>query len=1074
PGGREQFVAATQAFKDEYEAHITEQLKRMGCSCDWERQRFTMDEMCARAVREAFFRLFKDGLIYRGKRLVNWDPVTQTALADDEVEMEEIDGHFYYLRYPLVHPPRNPDDSKDVQEVTWGELAAKGYPGAEQHDGDENAWVTVATTRPETYLGDTGVALNPRDPRSKPLKGLMVQLPLVGRIIPIVEDDYVVMPDPESNDAKAKHATGFLKVTPAHDQNDYAIGQRHELPVVNVMAPDASISDQHGWERERSNEGGHVFLGKSREDARELVVKEFRARNLLEQVKPYTHSVGHSYRSHAAIEPYLSDQWYVAVTNEKLRGAALHAMVPEQRTTDDFLPRPMHDGDGELRFYPDRYAKTFEQWHEGLRDWCISRQLWWGHRIPVWFAPTDRDAESERNVIDGNEDRFWIREFDDKTCVCVRDPGDTEALKTLERAGWTQDPDVLDTWFSSALWPMSTMGWPGVPDAPDASTIAPEDPESIHAVYVKRFGTWHDLIGDPDAKSGELIERLLSIRDHEPSRPLVYELFSEADLSTPLRAPDDIQSCTDLLCVVGLRATGTISTQKFGEFDPAAWLRSHGFVEGSTSRLLEAFNPTSVLTTAREIITLWVSRMVMFNRYFLGQPQDDANTTHTDGQLPFKDVFIHAMIQDGSGQKMSKSLGNGVDPTDIIDSHGADALRFTLVKMTTQTQDVRMPVDLVCPHCDRTFEPKTLKSASGHAVASPEQSCPSCSKPMVTAFGVFQGIEPTPEKPLARNTSGKFDEARNFCNKLWNASRFALRFLEGEAAPLPLDQTPGEMLQLPDRWILSRLADTIAECEKALAGYHFSVYATSLYDFLWRDFCDWYLEAIKPTIETSPLQKSVLAHVLDATIRLLHPIAPFVTEAVWEHLRSVDKVPIEGFELPPPREGGLLATAGWPRLDESWKSDDAVAMFARVQGLVTAIREVRAQHQVPPKRRITLHAPEPVVELIALTEPIVSTLAGLDGFAHADPTGPSVPARFEGLDLRLSNLVDAVDAGAERERIAKAIADSQKQAKALEGRLSNPGYAEKAPAHLVEQSRQQLADLHAEITSLQAQLEQLA
>ncbi|MFG0242424.1 MAG: valine--tRNA ligase [Phycisphaerales bacterium JB054] len=1090
PGGREQFVAATQAFKDEYEAHITEQLKRMGCSCDWERQRFTMDELCARAVREAFFRLFKDGLIYRGKRLVNWDPVTQTALADDEVEMEEIEGHFYYLRYPIVHPPRNPDDTKDVQEVTWGELAARGYPGADRHDGDENAWVTVATTRPETYLGDTGVALNPKDPRAKPLKGLMVQLPLVGRIIPIVEDDYVVMPDPESSDAKAKFATGFLKVTPAHDQNDYAIGQRHELPVINVMAPDASISDQHGWDRERNNEGGHVFLGKSREDARELVVKEFRARNLLEQVKPYTHSVGHSYRSHAAIEPYLSDQWYVAVTNEKLRGAALHAMAPDQRTTDSFLPRPVHEGDGELRFYPDRYAKTFEQWHEGLRDWCISRQLWWGHRIPVWTKTGMSEDEKDLgpllvDLADDWDDGIAYREMQEAdgswtVHVSFRDSNDP-MVSMLEREGYEQDPDVLDTWFSSALWPMSTMGWPGVPSAPDAATLAPDDPDSLLSIFVKRFGTWQNFIGDPDARSGEVIERLLSLRDHEPAKPLAYELFSESDLTTPLRAPDDIQSCTDLVCAVGIRTHGTVATQKFGKLDTGAWLRSHGFVDSSTARLLEAFNPTSVLTTAREIITLWVSRMVMFNRYFLSDEATERRSDggkgekpHTDGQLPFKDVFIHAMIQDGSGQKMSKSLGNGVDPTDIIDSHGADALRFTLVKMTTQTQDVRMPVDLVCPHCEKTFEPKTLKNASGHAVAMPEQTCPACSKPMVTAFGVFQGIEPTADKPLARNTSGKFDEARNFCNKLWNASRFALRFLEGEAAPLPLDQTPGEMLQLPDRWILSRLADTIGECEKALAGYQFSVYATSLYDFLWRDFCDWYLEAIKPTIESSPLQKSVLAHVLDATIRLLHPIAPFVTEAVWEHLRDVEKVTIEGFELPPPREGGLLATAGWPRLDDSWKSEDAVAMFARVQGLVTAIREVRAQHQVPPKRRITLHAPEPVIELIALTEPIVSTLAGLDGFMHADPTGPSVPARFDGFDLRLSNLVDAVDAGAERERIKKAITDSQKQAKAIEGRLSNPGYAEKAPAHLVEQSRQQLADLHAEITSLQAQLEQLA
>jgi len=332
---RDEFVARIQAFKDEYEATITDQLKRIGCSCDWQRQRFTMDQVCARAVREAFFRLFRDGLIYRGKRLVNWDPVSQTALADDEVEMEEVDGCFYYLRYPLVHTPANPADPRDAQEVTWSELAARGYPGADAHDPDDNAWLTVATTRPETYLGDTAVAVNPKDPRAVPLRGLFVQLPLVGRVIPIVEDDYVVMPDAESDDAKARYATGFLKVTPAHDPNDYEIGLRHNLPVVNVMAPDASISDEHGW----TDVGdAAIFVGKSREDARDLVVREFHARGLLERTAPYRHAVGHSYRSHVPIEPYLSDQWYVKVTDDRLRGAALRAMAPDQRAPTPIGP----------------------------------------------------------------------------------------------------------------------------------------------------------------------------------------------------------------------------------------------------------------------------------------------------------------------------------------------------------------------------------------------------------------------------------------------------------------------------------------------------------------------------------------------------------------------------------------------------------------------------------------------------------------------------------------------------------------------------------------------------------------
>ncbi|MBV8779878.1 MAG: class I tRNA ligase family protein, partial [Phycisphaerae bacterium] len=416
---REVFVAKIQAWKDEYEKTITNQLKMMGCSCDWERQAFTMDETRAKAVREAFFRLFKDGLIYRGKRLVNWDPVTQTALADDEVENEEVDGFFYYLRYPLT---------------------------------DGNGYVTVATTRPETMLGDTAVAINPKDPRAASLRGKKVRLPIVGREIPIIEDDYVVMADPGDgsggDDPKAKFATGFLKVTPAHDPNDYEIGQRHQLPVINVMAADASISDKHGW----TDVGEAGFLiGQSREAAREEVIEWFRRHGLLEDVKPYRHSVGHSYRSHVPIEPYLSDQWYCKVTDDRLAGAALRAMSPDQSSAGvspasshadenhgqdaratPILPGPLEgrsDGDnksqargpilagplagrsddengpqagrlkseGALTFYPARYAKTFQNWHENIRDWCISRQLWWGHRIPVWSGETKYDLNNSQS-----------------------------------------------------------------------------------------------------------------------------------------------------------------------------------------------------------------------------------------------------------------------------------------------------------------------------------------------------------------------------------------------------------------------------------------------------------------------------------------------------------------------------------------------------------------------------------------------------------------------------------------------------------------------------------------------------
>ncbi|MDF1870876.1 MAG: valine--tRNA ligase, partial [Phycisphaerales bacterium] len=585
--GRDEFIGLVQEFKDEFEGRITHQLQTMGCSCDWERQRFTMDDICARAVREAFFRLFKDGLIYRGKRLVNWDPVTQTALADDEVEMNDVDGFFWYLRYPVV------DDA-----------------------GNETGeHVTVATTRPETYLGDTGVAVNPKDPNHAKFIGKRVKLPFVGRIIPIIGDDYVVMADPESSDSKAKYASGFLKVTPAHDPNDYMIGQRHDLEMINIMAPDASISDQHGWERAENNEGGEQFVGLSREDARAAIEQAFRDANLLEAKKPHNHAVGHSYRSHVPVEPYLSDQWYCKVTDDKLRGNAQRALNPEQRTEQSIKdwvesrPKMMTEGsnDGTMSFYPTRYAKTYETWHDNLRDWCISRQLWWGHRIPVWHCRvdfTDENApgglclECLDDVLEGHHigngcfavaidsntgeslsfDHIFPKNDDGTRGFCWEGVVDLFVCDISDKAqeNWskdngsglvfTQDPDVLDTWFSSALWPLSTMGWPDALAAKDSSGVA------------------------------------------------------------------DFES------------------------------------------MLTAFNPSSVLTTAREIITLWVSRMTMFNRYFLG---DD----HA-GKAPFKDVFIHAMIQDGEGRKMSKSLGNGVDPLDIIHSHGADAMRFTLCQMT--------------------------------------------------------------------------------------------------------------------------------------------------------------------------------------------------------------------------------------------------------------------------------------------------------------------------------------------------------------------------------------------------------
>jgi len=938
--GRDAFVETTQMWKDEYEATILEQLKAMGASCDWDRTRFTMDDMCATAVRHAFFELFDDGLIYRGKRLVNWDPATRTALSDDEVEMEEVAGHMWYLKYPL---------------------------------SDGSGHVTVATTRPETMLGDTAVAVNPDDPAAEAVMGKYVDLPIVGRRIPIVADDYVVMADPDG-DTKAQYASGFLKVTPAHDPNDWDIGLRHELPVINVMGPDGVISDQYGW-TDVSDEA-RAFVGLSREDARTAIVDWFEANGLLAEVRDYTHSVGHSYRSHVPIEPWLSDQWYVAVTDDRLRGSALRAQVVDQapELPAGVEPRSADtEGDGGLRFFPDRYARTYYSWHENIRDWCISRQLWWGHQIPVWMriipetdAPEEVREALERVGIDEavRVESDWVSmgaahyarrvtstELEEAICIppdatlrrsgASNATGETELVAAVEAAGYERDPDVLDTWFSSGLWPLSTMGWPFPEDFPE------------------------------------------------------------------------------------------------------------------TVGLLDSYNPTSVLSTAREIITLWVSRMVMFNRYFL------------DGRLPYTDVFIHAMVQDGHGQKMSKSLGNGVDPRDIIYSHGADALRYTLVQMTTDTQDVRMPVDMVCPHTGEAFTPEYIVTSAGHTVAAPTQSSPSDpSKQMVSAYGVASGVTvPTDDMPMARNTSPKFDIGRNFANKVWNATRFALGRLDGvDNTGRVVDPAKARFV---DRWILARLQETVAALESAFDRYHFNEVANTLYDFIWRDVCDRYLEAIKSTIDDDSDQQVVLAAVLDAVLRILHPVCPFITEALWPHVAEVRTGEVAGLELP---ANDLLAGARWPVVDTALADASVVAEFERADALVAAIRNVRSEQQVKPRRMITMHIPPALSPLLTAAGGYAESLAGVALVEVGDAPAGASPLVFEGKQVALSDMVDAADAGAERDRLTKKAGELEKQIGGLEGRLANKGYVDNAPAHLVEETRAQLAATQADLEATNAAL----
>ncbi len=945
--GREAFVAKTQEWKDEYEQVIIEQLVAMGASCDFERTRFTMDEMCATAVRHAFFMLFRDGLIYRGKRLVNWDPATRTALSDDEVENENVAGHMWYLRYPLADGP---------------------LPDGTTH-------VTVATTRPETMLGDTAVAINPADPRAEALVGKTVILPIVGRAIPIVADDYVVMADPDSPDTKAQYASGFLKVTPAHDPNDWEIGLRHDLAVINVMGPDASISEQHGWD-DVSDEA-RPFVGMSREDARAAIVDWFEQHGMLDEVRDYAHSVGHSYRSHVPIEPWLSDQWYVAVTDERLRGSALRAQDPSQAPAlpTGVAARTGTVGDGELRIFPDRYARTYHAWHDGIRDWCVSRQLWWGHQIPVWVRTVDvADAPPVARSIALDiavpVDSQWVAagaahlarrttDLEVEEAVCVPPDStlrrlaraddsmdETQLVAALEADGFTRDPDVLDTWFSSGLWPMSTMGWP-----------------------------W----------------------------------------------PDDYPE---------------------------------------TVGLLDSFNPTSVLTTAREIITLWVSRMVMFNRYFL------------DGRLPFDDVFIHAMIQDGHGQKMSKSLGNGVDPRDIIHIHGADAMRFTLVQMTTDTQDVRMPVELVCPHSGQAFVPEFITTSAGHVVAAPLQISPADpSKQMVSAYGVAAGlVEPTAELPLARNTSSKFDLGRNFANKLWNATRFALKRVDPAASiaePIRIEDRP-----FADRWITARLARTVDRLESALAGYQFNAYADSLYDFVWHDVCDRYLEMVKPTIDDDHAQQAVLASILDAVLRIMHPVCPFVTEALWPHVSAARCGDVDGLDLPP---SGLLAGASWPSIDVRLHDTTAIAVFDRADELIGRIRAVRGSQSLSPKQRIVVHAPSSTRELFTAVDGAIEVLAGIGELVDIGTERPAIvsPITFEGAEILLSGLMDDVDLDQERARLHKAIEGKTKQIAGFHGRLSNQGFLANAKPEVVAETRAMLVAAEADLAAAQTALANL-
>ena len=786
--GREKFVDACWDWTHEYGGHIVEQIKRMGCSIDFSDPHFTMDADYATAVRKVFCDWYHDGLIYRGKRIVNWCPHCTTAIADDEAEYKEEDGHLWYLRYPLVEPV----------------------------DGQE--YVVVATTRPETMLGDTGVAVSPKDHDKDKFVGAKVRLPIVDREIPIFSDFYV----------DAGFGTGFVKVTPAHDPNDYGMGERHGLEKVNIFDETAHVVEGYG-----------EFSGMGRDECRQAVVAWFEEHGLLDHVDEHHHSVMHCYRCDSTLEPWLSEQWFVAV--DKLKGPATEAVTS-----------------GKVTFHPSRWTQTYLTWMENLKDWCISRQLWWGHRIPVFHC----------------EDCGWEDALMEDTDVCPKCGSHHVA----------QEEDVLDTWFSSQLWTFATQGWP-------------EHPER-----------------------------------------------------------------------------------------------------------LEGHHPTTALVTARDIIALWVARMIMSSTYFFKE-------------IPFKDVVIYATILAKDGTRMSKSKGNGVDPMDLISMYGADAMRFNLLTLVTNNQDVRFDADIDKKTHELLGSPRT-------------------------------------------------ESARAFVTKIWNASRFVLGNLDGF--------TPGEprAVSQADAWIFSRLAKLSVEVTKDIETYQFGEMARELHAFFWNEFCDWYIEFSKASLREegdARLQtQRNLVYVLDNALRLLHPAMPFVTEAIWENVPHA-----EG-------EAPALMMAKWPEpeslaslVDE--ESERAVSLLCDV---VSAVRSTRARYGISPKQElpVVLRAGfENARVLEGLKSQIVSMaraseLSIVPSDAHKPAESACVVAHGCEVYCVLTGLIDFE---AERARLTKERATLQKDEAKFAKKLSNPGFLAKAAPEIVEKDTAKLAELRDKLARVEEQLVEL-
>lgn len=918
--GRDGLVERIWQWKAQYESRIISQLKRMGCSCDWDRLRFTLDERCAAAVRATFFDLFAKRLIYRGKRLVNWDTFLQTAVSNDEVENVTKQGHFWHIYYPVIDP----------------------QPGEPQR-------VEIATTRPETMLGDTAVACHP-DPaaalgeveaelrdklavasgKDKPelekqleqlaqrrqtmlpqlerlrdmaAAGRQLRLPLMNRPIPLVADPW----------AKPELGSGCVKITPAHDPNDYEVGQRVGLPMINILHPDGTI-----------NEAGGKYSGLSINEARQAVVADLDSLGLLGDVEDREIELPLSDRSKTPIEPYLADQWFVAMAD--LAQSAMDA-VSEER----------------VKIFPPRYRKGYLDWLGEKRDWPVSRQLWWGHRIPIWSSAAasadERDAlvAKLQSIIGPSEHEasYRVDEAADGTCeifVCLRNEGDHREAE-LEEIGFVRDPDVLDTWFSSALWPHSTLGWP---------TSTPE---------------------------------------------------------------------------------------------------------------LKYFYPTSTLITSRDIITLWVARMVLMGLNNLNE-------------VPFHEVYIHPKILDGMGETMSKSKGNGVDPIDVIDKFGPDALRFGLARLATDTQDVRMPVQYECPHCNKLID-QTKRNRS-----LPTLSCPACGQDFSTQWAETEADR---ELPKAAVVSERFETARNFVNKLWNAARFVLMNLEGYQ-PQSIDSA---RLPVEDRWLLSRLATVTGQVTDALEHYRYAEACGTLYEFAWNEFCSFYVEIAKPRLGDAgqrPVAQTMMVHGLDTLLRLLHPIMPFVTEAIWEQLGRV--APQRGFSQPTVANRFVM-TASWPAAEASHHDPATERQFAEFQEVVAAIRKIRASQNIPPQDTlpVAIRCQASSRDLLDPMRSYFQSLAGaevvdLGPLVTAFETDAAIPLTSLDIDVHV-DLEQFIDLDAELARLEKLLSQLVKQIGGKEHKLSNENFVSRAPTEVVERERETLDELRRQRDSVQQDIERL-